>query len=898
MAAALAPQISVEMDLLPVVDHDEMVDFTCVTPWERLALDIELKLREWSLAGGRAESQNANRTDDVTLGRRGFRLRYLAEIDPNMERILGVKQCVLLEPRNAFSVAAGDASDASTLLSALTVASTACGCGLPLIVRVGNADALRFIGRQCSGLSQFRFSCDYLGYLPPAHSNLPGLLQLFHNKRVVARRLQPPSRTDAVVSAEFTYFWSDFSFEIAVPHDSFATEPLLKAFHGPLLLGGDPISYLEVSAIWLPFQVSTLSSSGGIRDMPFTTASSFRIRPPQQYSPLGGTISSGVSLPLTSPVRNSLKLAEAADRMPGPAARHSVVSVPMSVDRDSETPSESLESPSRSTLTTSRREGDVDTPPPPDNLAAHDSHVDAPVAILSKFLHLASREIGTAAIADQGFDPDFLISGLTCLFNLDTSHGLDADVVDALGPSAMRLTTVQRLGRLVAGCRTLSAARLLWRLFLDCVELHWQRKWVIPNIPHSLESGPDQSDALLVQKLQMMNCCVGRISQVRKKEVDLRGRRLRIPSMTLLGNQSAQDTNAFPNAEHLRHVYEPMVQPLPYVTRDIVEAEESKIIKNATAEGDKQNEARRQSSTLRSDMMSFKAANPGSCMADFVRWFSPSDWLSGGEDSEDGEDLHGASADECGRSEGHEGSSEVQGTALFDDTKGSDQPSRQRENGRLSARMCAPGNLWQEVWDAAEAVAAARQTPLFDPSLHGFKALDDLRLLPMSEVLRQLACVQAMYGVNVLQNAFSTPPDISSVVSAITAARHSVHQSQNVSSHGVEALAITSEACDRLASAEVMALGAASLLRKLPPSNVFGSALNALVSGNETVISGSKAGSALALVAGIDDEGWRSPITPSYRSYVLEGSNMDRMYALLASDEFRVGVRLALDYTI
>jgi hypothetical protein len=93
-------------------------------------------------------------------------------------------------------------------------------------------------------------------------------------------------------------------------------------------------------------------------------------------------------------------------------------------------------------------------------------------------------------------------------------------------------------------------------------------------------------------------------------------------------------------------------------------------------------------------------------------------------------------------------------------------------------------------------------------------------------------------------------------------------------------------------------LGAASLLRKLPPSNVFGSALNALVSGNETVISGSKAGSALALVAGIDDEGWRSPITPSYRSYVLEGSNMDRMYALLASDEFRVGVRLALDYTI
>jgi hypothetical protein len=30
---------------------------------------------------------------------------------------------------------------------------------------------------------------------------------------------------------------------------------------------------------------------------------------------------------------------------------------------------------------------------------------------------------------------------------------------------------------------------------------------------------------------------------------------------------------------------------------------------------------------LLSDMCAFKAANPGACLADFVRWHSPRDWL-------------------------------------------------------------------------------------------------------------------------------------------------------------------------------------------------------------------------------------------------------------------------------
>ena len=37
--------------------------------------------------------------------------------------------------------------------------------------------------------------------------------------------------------------------------------------------------------------------------------------------------------------------------------------------------------------------------------------------------------------------------------------------------------------------------------------------------------------------------------------------------------------------------------------------------------------AKMQSDLLVSDMSAFKAANPGACLADFIRWHSPRDWV-------------------------------------------------------------------------------------------------------------------------------------------------------------------------------------------------------------------------------------------------------------------------------
>ena len=46
--------------------------------------------------------------------------------------------------------------------------------------------------------------------------------------------------------------------------------------------------------------------------------------------------------------------------------------------------------------------------------------------------------------------------------------------------------------------------------------------------------------------------------------------------------------------------------------------------------------ARMQSACLLSDMEAFKAANPGSVLGDFVRWYSPRDWIEQEVTDDDG----------------------------------------------------------------------------------------------------------------------------------------------------------------------------------------------------------------------------------------------------------------------
>ncbi|KAJ2846334.1 hypothetical protein GGI22_006278, partial [Coemansia erecta] len=71
----------------------------------------------------------------------------------------------------------------------------------------------------------------------------------------------------------------------------------------------------------------------------------------------------------------------------------------------------------------------------------------------------------------------------------------------------------------------------------------------------------------------------------------------------------------------------PKIQMHPILTEDMLREREAILMSFGTSSEGAQQRAQLQCAELISDMESFKAANPGCVLADFVRWHSPRDWI-------------------------------------------------------------------------------------------------------------------------------------------------------------------------------------------------------------------------------------------------------------------------------
>jgi len=136
------------------------------------------------------------------------------------------------------------------------------------------------------------------------------------------------------------------------------------------------------------------------------------------------------------------------------------------------------------------------------------------------------------------------------------------------------------------------------------------------------------------------------------------------------------------------------------MTEDMIE-EHTTYISSLTDEDDR---SRAQLDILLSDMQAFKAANPGCCLEDFVRWHSPRDWVPT-TDAQDGQ-----------------------------------------SSGVLSERMQIPGNLWVETWHTAKAVPVSQQARLFNETKEAEKVFHYLsggvRLGELVELLMPVVLVE------------------------------------------------------------------------------------------------------------------------------------------------------------
>eukprot|EP00249_Psilotum_nudum_P023025 c28729_g2_i1 orf=404-2848(-) len=162
----------------------------------------------------------------------------------------------------------------------------------------------------------------------------------------------------------------------------------------------------------------------------------------------------------------------------------------------------------------------------------------------------------------------------------------------------------------------------------------------------------------------------------------------------------------------------PMTQDPPIMTEDMMMEREQALVALSNSPSGKIALSWFQSDILGADMSAFKAANPGSMLEDFIRWYSPQDCIKDDQDEED-KDILGVTPD-YRKHENLEGSLST--------------------TGRLLKRMSEPGNAWEQIWRNADAVPASEEKPLFDHTREGEKVIHYLETLRPHHLLSQMVC--------------------------------------------------------------------------------------------------------------------------------------------------------------
>ncbi|XP_066247819.1 rab3 GTPase-activating protein catalytic subunit [Euwallacea similis] len=259
---------------------------------------------------------------------------------------------------------------------------------------------------------------------------------------------------------------------------------------------------------------------------------------------------------------------------------------------------------------------------------------------------------------------------------------------------------LQTLGGIRAFCH-------IWYEFVQEMRYRWEHSMVIPGVTSGM---PDLRTCLLNQKLQMLNCCLERkIAREGQRfasaensedsdeeffdandDVDDEKKREKFPDKPVGRLSKFGDMKLLNSDEPL---YIPLTQDPVLKTEDQLEADTDILLKLGSDSEASELRARIMSASLLSDMESFKAANPGSILEDFIRWYSPRDWIEGNE------------VDEKGQTTGY-----------------------------LSPRMQMENNIWKEMWQSARPIPANRQKRLFDDTREAEKVLQYLDLMGINQI--------------------------------------------------------------------------------------------------------------------------------------------------------------------
>ncbi|XP_072752258.1 rab3 GTPase-activating protein catalytic subunit [Anoplolepis gracilipes] len=597
-------------------------------------------------------------------------------------RYYGVREFLVLMPVRKAGLT--DETRIKILLSSLTIATNNANCYIPALVQVQELWQKMYLG-YCAGKgTSVNLDMVHLKKVPPHCKYLTGLLALFKQKIGEGCGVKLDS---VMVSVRFSYLlkdWTNSTWTQEPPDFDFMQgETLGVAELGKLPFGAtfDPVGELHLFTTWPEMSDNVVVDSEGYSDLEPQLAPGWSVQVKMVTLPaclLGEYMTDFLHL-----CNNQKTMVELLGENASYSYDDQMLSSAFNILTESRIP------------TISTVVGRTST--------KKNKNVEGPISeeILLPILYFL--------FPDADDTSKFPYNDITCNVEDDQWKGVKTCTMDSL---------VWRLSVVAAHCTHnlggATALAQLWHEFVQEVRFRWEKNILIPGV------GPGFPDSvrtcLLHQKLQMMNCCIARkktreenahrslsvesddIEETESEEEEffecsseelandeISSTRMQLKAKHLLWNKPAGRLAKHPSLRLIQTgdpLYLPITQdPVPK-TEDQLEEDAQVMMQLGTDKYASEMRARMMSASLLSDMESFKAANPGAGLEDFIRWYSPRDWI----------DDEGV--DEWGQGKGH-----------------------------LSPRMMIPDNPWSTTWASSQPVPAHRQKRLFDDTREAEKAL-------------------------------------------------------------------------------------------------------------------------------------------------------------------------------
>ncbi|XP_031828496.1 RAB3 GTPase activating protein subunit 1 isoform X2 [Nomia melanderi] len=717
-------------------------------------------------------------------------------------RYYGVREFLVLQSAKKESVI--DETKIRILLSSLAIAATNANCDIPTLLQVQELWQKMYLGTSIGKGICTHFDMVHLKKVPPHCKYLTGLLALFQQKigEGCGARFDP-----VMISVRFSYLlkdWTTSTWTQEPPDFDFMQGETLGVVElGKLPFGAtyDPIAELHLFTTWPEISENVVIDSESFTDLEPQLAPKWSVQVRMVPSPvclLGEYLTDFLH------VCNNMKTVAdlLGDGAMYPEFEDQQLSSVFNILTESSIPTISTVV-SRATIKQNKNVKNVEGPIQED--------------ILLSMLYFLF--------------PDADKNSKTCYGDTNT-YSADEDQWKGVKTCAMD-SLVWRLAVVAAHCTHnlggIAALAQLWYEFVQEIRFRWERSILIPGVGAGF---PDSvRTCLLHQKLQMLNCCIEK--KKAREEAAQKSQSLDIEDFETESEEeeffectSEEPTNEddsatrTPKAKYLlwnkpagrlaKHptlkliqtgdpLYLPKTQdPVPK-TEDQLEEDAQVMMQLGTDQHASEMRARLMSASLLSDMESFKAANPGAILEDFIRWYSPRDWIE-----EDG-------TDDWGQATGH-----------------------------LSARMLIPNNPWSSTWSSAQPVPAHRQKRLFDDTREAEKALHYLsskRLDQVGQLLLPVLTHAALYTLSQQkQDALPNLTDVThSILKKLQYATKPIHQK----------LHIYEEITRDIESVEALVAQVSSLQHKLGGNNEskeFTSFLIQLMRGKEVEVPGGSRG--------------------------------------------------------